>query len=153
MGLFDGILGGVVGGPDRNGVARPIGVAVMLAVALSAHAATSATTASAPAEAARASSVAAETGLAAVYSDRLNGRRTASGSRYDRNKLTAAHKTLAFGTEVKVTNTRNGKSVVLKITDRGPKQANRILDVSPRAAKALGIGRHAMAVVNLEPAA
>ena len=72
--------------------------------------------------------------------------------RYDRNKLTAAHKTLAFGTQVTVTNTKNGKSVVLTITDRGPKQANRILDISPRAARSLGIGRHAMAEVKLEPA-
>ena len=84
-----------------------------------------------------------ETGLAAVYSDRLSGHRTASGSKYDPNKLTAAHKTLALGTKVKVTNAHNDKSVILTVTDRGPKQADRILDITPRAARALGIGKHA----------
>ena len=93
---------------------------------------------------------AGETGLAAVYSDRLNGHRTASGARYDRNKLTAAHKTLPFGTKVRVVNTKNGKLVEITINDRGPKQANRILDISPRAARELGIGRHAMAPVRIE---
>jgi rare lipoprotein A len=91
-----------------------------------------------------------QTGLAAVYSDRLNGRKTASGARYDRNKLTAAHKTLPFGTRVKVMNTRNGKSVELVINDRGPREANRILDLSPAAADALGIPHKGLAEVKLE---
>jgi rare lipoprotein A len=91
-----------------------------------------------------------ETGLAAVYSDVLNGHRTASGQIYQRNKLTAAHKTLAFGTMVKVTNAKNGKSVVVRINDRGPKQADRVLDISPRAARALGINKRGMAEVRLE---
>ncbi len=90
---------------------------------------------------------ASETGLAAVYSDKLNGRKTASGVRYDRNKLTAAHKTLPFGTLVRVTNNKNKKSVTLRITDRGPAQPDRILDISPRAAKALGISRLGMGEV------
>jgi rare lipoprotein A len=84
-------------------------------------------------------SSAEESGLAAVYNDKLNGRKTASGKRYDRNALTAAHKTLPFGTQVRVTNTKNNKSVVVTINDRGPFHAGRILDLSPRAAKALGI--------------
>lgn len=84
-------------------------------------------------------SSAEEAGLAAVYNDKLNGRKTASGRIYDRNALTAAHKTLPFGTQVRVTNTKNGKSVVVTINDRGPFHAGRILDLSPRAAKALGI--------------
>ncbi len=91
-----------------------------------------------------------ETGLAAVYSDRLNGHKTASGARYDRNLLTAAHKTLPFGTRVKVTNNRNHKSVTVTINDRGPAQAGRILDLSPRAAKALGIRQSSMAEVTAE---
>lgn len=91
-----------------------------------------------------------ESGLAAVYSDRLNGHRTASGKRYDRSKLTAAHRTLAFGTKIKVTNVKNGKSVVVVINDRGPKQANRILDLSPRAAHAIGIGKHSMGQVKID---
>ncbi len=80
-----------------------------------------------------------ESGLAAVYSDKLHGRKTASGKRYDRNALTAAHKTLPFGTKVRVLNTKNKRNVVLTINDRGPVQPERILDISPRAAKALGI--------------
>ncbi len=91
-----------------------------------------------------------ETGLAAVYSDRLHGRKTASGERYDRNALTAAHKTLPFGTRVKVTNNKNHKTVTLRINDRGPTQAGRILDISPRAARALGMRPTAMAEVTAE---
>lgn len=89
-----------------------------------------------------------ETGLAAVYNDKLNGRKTANGQRYNRNLLTAAHKTLPFGTNVRVTNVKNKKSVVLRINDRGPFQQGRILDISPRAAKALGIHRLGMAEVS-----
>src|SRR5579863_2981993 len=92
----------------------------------------------------------AETGLAAVYSDRLNHHKTASGKMYDRSQLTAAHKTLPFGTRVKVTNTRNGKSVVLTITDRGPREAGRILDISPAAAHELGFLRRGVGQVKLE---
>jgi rare lipoprotein A len=91
-----------------------------------------------------------ETGLAAVYSDRLHGRKTASGQRYDRNAFTAAHQTLPFGTRVRVTNEKNHKSVILRINDRGPTQAGRILDISPRAAKALGIRRTAMTQLTAE---
>ena len=94
-------------------------------------------------------SIPEETGLAAVYSDKLAGHVTASGKKYDPNKLTAAHKTLPFGTHVRVTNTKNGKSVVLRITDRGPRQANRILDITPRAAHSLGIRKTAMGEVKL----
>jgi rare lipoprotein A len=93
---------------------------------------------------------ATESGLAAVYSDSLHGRKTASGQTYDRDQLTAAHKTLPFGTKVKVTNTKNQKTVTVRINDRGPTQQGRILDISPRAAKALGIGPHGMAEVTAE---
>jgi rare lipoprotein A len=90
------------------------------------------------------------TGLAAVYSDRLHGRKTASGQRYDRNKLTAAHQTLPFGTRVKITNPKNKKTVTVRINDRGPTQAGRILDISPAVAKRLGIKPKAMAQVHME---
>jgi rare lipoprotein A len=90
-----------------------------------------------------------ETGLAAVYSDKLAGHLTASGKKYDPHKLTAAHKTLPFGTKVKVTNVKNGKSTEVTITDRGPREPNRVLDISPRAARALGIRKNAMAEVRL----
>lgn len=91
-----------------------------------------------------------ETGLAAVYADRLHGHRTANGEVYDRAKLTAAHKTLPFGTTVKVTNTLNHTSVELRINDRGPFQSNRILDLSAAAATQLGINRRGMREVTLE---
>lgn len=104
----------------------------------------------APAPAPSATSGAAETGLAAVYSDRLQGRKTASGERYDRGRLTAAHKTLPFGTMVKVVNTKNRKSVTVRINDRGPTQAGRILDLSPTSARAIGIGPKGMAEVSAE---
>ena len=80
----------------------------------------------------------------------LNGRKTASGQVYNRDQLTAAHKTLPFGTQVKVTNTKNAKSVVVQINDRGPTQADRVLDLSPKAASALGIKSKGMAEVSLE---
>jgi rare lipoprotein A len=91
-----------------------------------------------------------ETGLAAVYSDKLHGHRTASGQKYDRNKLTAAHKTLPFGTKVQITNKKNNKSVVVSINDRGPVQLDRVLDISPRAARALGISRTGMGEVHVQ---
>lgn len=91
-----------------------------------------------------------ETGLAAVYSNRLHGRPTANGQIYDRSKLTAAHKTLPFGTTVRVTNARNGRSVVLRINDRGPVQPERILDISPAAARRLGMHPRSMRQVTLE---
>jgi len=91
-----------------------------------------------------------ETGLAAVYNHRLNGHKTASGERYDANRLTAAHKTLPFGTIVKVTNVKNQKTVTVRINDRGPTQAGRILDISTAAAQKLGIKPTAMAEVSAE---
>ena len=97
-----------------------------------------------------AGATAAGTGLAAVYSDRLNNRKTASGMIYKRDLLTAAHKTLPFGTRVKVTNAKSKKSVVVTINDRGPVQAGRVLDLSPKAAKAIGIGPRGMAQVSVE---
>lgn len=90
-----------------------------------------------------------ETGLAAVYSNKLHGRATANGERYDRNKLTTAHKTLPFGTLVRVTNVKNKKSVVLRVNDRGPTQAGRVVDISPKAAKALGMSTRGMAEVTV----
>lgn len=91
-----------------------------------------------------------QTGLAAVYSKRLNGRTTASGQRYNQNALTAAHQTLPFGSRVKVTNTKNNRSVVVTINDRGPTQAGRILDLSPAAAARLGMRRPGLMEVKME---
>jgi rare lipoprotein A len=105
-----------------------------------------------PAASSQPAAAGVETGLAAVYSDKLQGRKTASGQVYDRNKLTTAHKTLPFGTKVKVTNVKNDKSVVLVVNDRGPTQAGRVLDISPAAAKSLGFSPKAMAEVRVEVA-
>ena len=76
-----------------------------------------------------------QTGLASYYSDKFHGRRTASGEIFDKNKLTAAHRELPFGTLVKVTNLRNNKSVIVRINDRGPWKSTRIIDLSYAAAK------------------
>jgi rare lipoprotein A len=91
-----------------------------------------------------------QTGLAAYYSQRLNGRRTASGERFNNGAMTTGHQTLPFGTKVKVTNVKNNKSVVLRVNDRGPTQPNRILDVTRAAAQRLGFIRSGMTEVKLE---
>ena len=70
---------------------------------------------------------------ASYYHSRFNGRRTASGTRFDNNGYTAAHKKLPFGTKVKVTNEANGKSVIVEITDRGPFSKAREIDLSRKA--------------------
>ncbi len=78
-----------------------------------------------------------EKGQASYYADKFHGRATASGEKYDKKKLTGAHRTLPFGTIVRVTNTANGKSVDIRINDRGPFKAGRIVDVSRAAAEKL----------------
>lgn len=80
-----------------------------------------------------------ETGKASYYADKFEGRRTASGSVFHQNSLTAAHRTLPFGTKVKVVNISNGRSVKVRITDRGPFAEGRIIDLSKKAAKKLGM--------------
>jgi rare lipoprotein A len=81
----------------------------------------------------------AETGIASVYSTREQGSKTASGRPLNDGALTAAHKSLPFGTRVRVTNKRNGRSVVVTITDRGPFVRGRIIDLTPAGARALGL--------------
>jgi rare lipoprotein A len=82
----------------------------------------------------------AESGLASVYGngDGHSGTRTASGGRINPRAMTAAHRTLPFGSHVKVVNKRNGRSVTVQINDRGPFVRGRVIDVSPAAANALG---------------
>jgi rare lipoprotein A len=82
----------------------------------------------------------AESGIASVYGagDGYAGRKTASGERMNPAALTAAHKTLPFGSQVRVTNRKNGRSVTVRINDRGPFVRGRVIDVSPAAARALG---------------
>lgn len=77
-------------------------------------------------------------GMATFYGDEQHGGPTASGERFDKSKMTAAHRTLPFGTRVRVTNTRNGRSVEVRINDRGPYgKRGRIIDVSEAAARRL----------------
>nr|WP_277621102.1 septal ring lytic transglycosylase RlpA family protein [Thermus arciformis] len=77
-------------------------------------------------------------GLAVWYGPGFHGKRTASGEVYDMHALTAAHPSLPFGTRVRVTNLKNGKSVVVRINDRGPFGGRYIIDLSYAAAKAIG---------------
>ena len=78
----------------------------------------------------------AQSGIASVYG--YDGQKTASGERASSRGMTAAHRTLPFGTRVRVTNTRNGRSVVVRINDRGPFVRGRVIDLTPAAASALG---------------
>ena len=78
-----------------------------------------------------------ETGMASWYGKKFHGRKTANGERYNMNALTAAHRTLPFGTVVRVTNLDNGRSVVVRINDRGPFKKGRIIDLSRKAAREL----------------
>lgn len=78
-------------------------------------------------------------GTASYYGAQFNGQRTASGERFDMNGLTAAHRTLPFGSKVRVTNTANGKSVVVRINDRGPFARGRLIDLSRAAAGRIGL--------------
>lgn len=78
-------------------------------------------------------------GMASFYGAELHGRRTASGERFDMHDLTAAHRTLPFGTRVVVTNPANGRSVTVRINDRGPFHGNRVIDLSRAAASELGL--------------
>lgn len=91
-----------------------------------------------------------EEGYASYYGREHHGRRTASGERFDAGRLTAAHRTLPFGTRVRVTNLDNGRKVVVTVTDRGPFRRHRVIDVSRRAAEDLGFLREGTARVRLE---
>ena len=78
-------------------------------------------------------------GKASWYGPGFQGRLTANGERFNTNALTAAHKTLPFGTKVKVTHAKTGKSVVVRINDRGPYAHGRVIDLSKASARAIGI--------------
>ncbi len=90
------------------------------------------------------------TGIASFYGRRFHGRRTANGERFDMNALTAAHKTLPFGTHVRVTNPKNGRSVTVRINDRGPFIRGRTIDLSRSATQRLGLIRLGHASVELD---
>ena len=89
-------------------------------------------------------------GKASYYGAELAGNPTASGEAFDPAEMTAAHRTLPFGTRLRVTNERNGESVVVRVNDRGPFHGDRVLDVSTAAAKEIGLKRTGTAPVTLE---
>ncbi|MCX9146825.1 septal ring lytic transglycosylase RlpA family protein [Erythrobacter sp. WG] len=89
-------------------------------------------------------------GSASYYAAKFDGRRTASGERFDNDEMTAAHRTLPFGSRVRVTSVASGKSVVVRINDRGPFHAGRILDLSRAAAEELGLVARGSGTVELE---
>ena len=89
-------------------------------------------------------------GRASYYAHRFHGRRTASGRMYDENELTAAHRTLPFGSTLRVTNLSNQRSVVVTVTDRGPFIRGRVIYLSHRAASQLGFLRKGITKVHLE---
>ena len=91
-----------------------------------------------------------EEGVASYYADEFNGRRTSNGETYDMNQMTAAHRTLPFNTKVRVTNSITGKSIIVRINDRGPFKDDRIIDLSLAAAKALELIGSGTAPVRLE---
>jgi rare lipoprotein A len=89
-------------------------------------------------------------GMASWYGPGFHGRRTASGERFNAGDLTAAHRYLPFGTRVRVTNARNGRSVVVRINDRGPFSGGRVIDLSKGAARVIGVFQSGVAPVLLE---
>ena len=93
-------------------------------------------------------SACAESGIASSYSTREQGTRTSSGRALHDGALTAAHKTLPFGSRVRVTNRTNGRSVVVTITDRGPFVRGRVIDLTPAGARAIGMSGLASVTVD-----
>ncbi len=89
-------------------------------------------------------------GKASYYSNALHGRRMSNGQPYNKNDFTCAHRTLPFGTRLKVTNTRNGNSVIVRVTDRGPFVYGRVIDLSYAAARALGTISSGVGYVRIE---
>ncbi len=91
-----------------------------------------------------------DVGEASYYHDRFQGRPTASGELYQSTELTAAHRTLAFGTLIRVTRLDTDQSVVVRVNDRGPHKEGRVVDLSRRAAEEIGLVRSGVAEVRIE---
>ena len=90
------------------------------------------------------------TGAASWYGPKFHGRLTANGERFNMDDLTAAHRTLPFGTRVRVTNNATGKAVIVRINDRGPFHGNRVIDLSRQAAKTIGLMSRGVGNVKIE---
>ncbi len=91
-----------------------------------------------------------QTGVASWYGRQFHGRKTASGETFDMNAMTAAHRSLPVNCYIRVTNRSNGKSVIVKVNDRGPFHGNRVLDLSYGAAKSIGVTNAGTAKVSIE---
>jgi len=89
-------------------------------------------------------------GKASYYGSEFNGRKTANGEIYDETAMTAAHRTLPFGTVLRVTNIRNGLSVIVRINDRGPFHPDRVLDLSKAAAEELDLIKYGVTEIESE---
>lgn len=89
-------------------------------------------------------------GIGSYYGRKFQGRRTASGQRFDNNALTCAHRSLPFGTRLRVTNLKNGLSVIVRVTDRGPFRHGRIIDVTYAAAQQLDMVRDGICTVRID---
>ena len=92
-----------------------------------------------------------QVGIASWYGPKFHGRRTASGEVFDMHQLTAAHRTLPLGSWVQVTNLENGRSIQVRVNDRGPFVKGRIIDLSYAAAQSLGMARQGLARVSVSP--
>lgn len=103
----------------------------------------------APAPAASGTATVLASGMASYYGDAHAGNRTASGERFNPSDMTAAHRTLPFGTKLRVTDPSTGRSVIVRVNDRGPFHKSRILDLSEAAARELGIVRRGRALVEI----
>jgi rare lipoprotein A len=91
-----------------------------------------------------------ETGIASWYGPGFHGKMTANGEIFDQNEFTAAHRTLQMPSMVRVTNLENGKSIILRVNDRGPFAHNRVIDLSKRAAESIDMIRHGTARVRVD---
>lgn len=89
-------------------------------------------------------------GMASYYSDKFQGKKTASGELYHKDSLTAAHPTLPFGTRIKVTLVKSNKSVIVRVNDRGPHSKKRVIDLSRAAANRIGLIQAGIGKVSLE---
>lgn len=89
-------------------------------------------------------------GQATFYGNKYHGRKTSSGESFNKNAMVCAHRTLPFGTRVRVTNKKNGKAVVVRVIDRGPFAKGRVIDLSPAAARELDMVKAGVAPVHLE---
>jgi rare lipoprotein A len=91
-----------------------------------------------------------QNGIASYYHDSLHGNKTASGQVYDKTRMSAAHKSLPLGTKVRVTDVGSGKSIIVRVNDRGPFVKGRIIDLSRKAAQELGMIRRGVSRVRVE---